>query len=349
MTKRLSILCLGSGAIGSYIGGSLASKGHNVVFFDRPETISKLKTNGIHIRPIDGPKIDLEIPFLTSDLRTILSEIKFDFSILAVKSYDTDELLLQWDEFSNQIPPVLCLQNGVENEAKIGRLIGDENVIAGTVTTAIGRDTDGTILVEKLRGIGISDRHFLSKIIVEAAEEAGLKSVSFPDERNMKWSKLLTNLTANASSAILNMTPGEILDNKKLFDMEIEQLRETLRVMNSMSIQICNLPGTPVKMFAFLVRYIPTFISKSILTKAMASGRGAKMPSFYIDLMSGRQKSEVEYLNGAVARFGADYGIKTPVNQFLTKTLIEITKGELPQSTYEKNPKKLLDSLKNYS
>ena len=345
MTKPLSVLCFGAGAIGSYVGGSLAAKGHNVVFYDRPETILKIMSNGIHIKPAGGPKLDLENPILTSDLNEVLNEIKFDFSILAVKSYDTDELLNQWQDFSEKIPPVLCLQNGVENEPKIEKLIGKENVIAGTVTTAIGKKDDGTIIVEKLRGIGVSGQHSLSELIIEGANQAGLNAVYFPDKKNMKWSKLLTNLTANASSAILNMTPGEILANKKLYDMEIEQLREALRVMDSMSIRVCDLPGTPVRLFAYLVRYLPTFLSKRILTKAMASGRGAKMPSFYIDLMSGRKKSEVEYLNGSVVRFGAGAGVETPVNRFLTETLLKITKGELPQSTYEKNPKKLLDSL----
>jgi 2-dehydropantoate 2-reductase len=348
MTKQLSILCFGAGAIGSYVGGSLAAKGHNIVFFDRPETILKIKSNGIHVKPAVGPKIDLDNPKLTSDLNAILNKIKFDFSIMAVKSYDTDELLLQWDGISGKIPPVLCLQNGVENESKIGSLIGEDNIIAGTVTTAIGKKDDGTIIVEKLRGIGISGNLTLSKIIIDAANEAGLNAIYYADKKNMKWSKLLTNLTANASSAILNMTPGEILDNKKLYDLEIEQLRETLRVMESMAIRVCDLPGTPVKLFAFLVRHIPTFLSKKILTKAMASGRGAKMPSFYIDLMSGRKKSEVEFLNGAVVRFGAANGVDTPVNRFLTKTLIEITKGILPQSMFEKDPDKLVIALTGY-
>ncbi len=343
--KKLSILCFGAGAIGSYIGASLAASGHHVVFLDRPETVNKIKKNGIHLSLIDGTEINIKNPVLTSDLNSILKEIKFDFSILAVKSYDTEELLSQWSGLEQIIPPVLCLQNGIENELKIGKLIGEENVIAGSVTTAIGKKENGTITVEKLRGVGISSNHILSRLIISEMSKAGLNAIQFSNANSMKWSKLLTNLTANASSAILSMTPAEILSDKLLYKMEIEQLRETLRVMQRIGIPVCNLPGTPVKLFAFLIRYVPRFLSKGVLTKAMASGRGAKMPSFYIDLVSGRKKSEVEFLNGTVARVGDKHNIDTPVNKLLTQILMSITEGNIDKAEFFNNPKKLLSLL----
>jgi 2-dehydropantoate 2-reductase len=262
-----------------------------------------------------------------------------------VKSYDTEELLSQWNGLEQKIPPVLCLQNGIENELKIGKLIGEENVIAGTVTTAIGKNENGIITVEKLRGVGISSNHVLSSLIISEMSEAGLNAIQFSNPYSMKWSKLLTNLTANASSAILSMTPAEILSDNLLFKMEIEQLRETLRVMQRIGIPVCNLPGTPVRLFAFLIRFVPRFLSKGILTKAMASGRGAKMPSFYLDLVSGRKKSEVEFLNGTVARFGDKHNIDTPINKLLTQTLMSITEGSLDKTEFINNPNKLLSLL----
>lgn len=53
------------------------------------------------------------------------------------------------------------------------------------------------------------------------------------------------------------------------------------------------------------------------------------MPSFYIDLHAGRGKSEVEWLNGAVARYDEKAGIPTPVNRVLTDTLMALTRGEI--------------------
>jgi len=47
----------------------------------------------------------------------------------------------------------------------------------------------------------------------------------------MKWSKMLTNLPANATAAILDMTPAEVFSHPSLFQLEMRMLREALAVM----------------------------------------------------------------------------------------------------------------------
>jgi len=286
--KKLKILCFGAGAIGSYVGGSLATRGHEVHFIDRPETIEKIKKFGIRLVLPEG-SFDIVPDYLWSSFDEAIRENQFNFSIVAVKSFDTETLIESWSDKKALIPPVLCLQNGVENEIKISSVLGPEKTISGTVTTAIGRIENG-IIVERLRGIGIEKKNALTENIITIMNEAGLKAVGFKDEKSMKWSKLLTNLTTNASSAILGMTPAEILSDSDLFKIEIEQLRETIRVMRAHRISVTDLPGTPVKLFAIIVEKLPHLISKMILKKAISGGRGGKMPSFYLDLKSNRKK-----------------------------------------------------------
>ena len=66
------------------------------------------------------------------------------------------------------------------------------------------------------------------------------------------------------------------------------------------------------------------------------------MPSFHIDLHSGRGLSEVDYLNGAVVRFGERHNVPAPINYFLNETLLTLTAGTLPVDTYANQPEKLL-------
>jgi 2-dehydropantoate 2-reductase len=70
------------------------------------------------------------------------------------------------------------------------------------------------------------------------------------------------------------------------------------------------------------------------------------MPSFHIDLHAGRGKSEVDFLNGAVVRFGDKLGIPTPVNRILNQTLLALTRGEIALDTYAGNPDKFLAAIK---
>ena len=69
------------------------------------------------------------------------------------------------------------------------------------------------------------------------------------------------------------------------------------------------------------------------------------MPSFHIDLHSGRGKTEVDYLNGAVVRFGEQTGVPTPVNRLLNETLQAMTAGELDPKKYSRQPDMLLKQI----
>jgi 2-dehydropantoate 2-reductase len=111
--------------------------------------------------------------------------------------------------------------------------------------------------------------------------------------------------------------------------------------MAKLCLPVVDLPGTPVRALAFAAS-LPAWASKPFLAKAAGAGRGRKMPSFHIDLHSGRGRSEVEYLHGAVARAGAEAGVPTPVNSFLTATLLGLTRGEMPREKFARQPDKLL-------
>jgi 2-dehydropantoate 2-reductase len=342
----LEILVFGAGAIGTYIGGSLAYAGHHTVFLERPEVAETIRQNGIKLlvraTTADASSLTLSPSAYNcvGSLPEALALGPFDIAFYALKSFDTPAFIASLP--ASPLPPVLCLSNGIDNEPALADAIGAEKVIAGTVTTAVGRRTAGDVIIERLRGIGIAGDTPLTSRLASAMNAADLNAHRYPNAADMKWSKMLTNLLANASSAILNLPPDRIFAHPGLFRLEIEQLREALRVMRACGIHTVNLPKTPVKALAFAVQHLPLAISRPILYKAVGAGRGGKMPSFHIDLYGGRGQSEVGYLNGAVARYGEQTGVPTPVNRLLTETLLALTRGEIPLETYALQPEKLL-------
>jgi 2-dehydropantoate 2-reductase len=94
-----------------------------------------------------------------------------------------------------------------------------------------------------------------------------------------------------------------------------------------------------------LIWGLPTSISRPLLAKLIGGGRGKKMPSFHIDLHSGKGQSEVDQLNGAVARAGRTLDIPTPVNRLLAETLLTLTSGDIALNTYSCNPAEFLKLL----
>lgn len=342
--NSFTILCFGAGAIGTYIGGSLALQGHTVVFLELPEVAAQLRTSGLRLSFDDGEK-RIPDPQMVTSLAEGLTRGPFDLAIFALKSFDTQAVLKSLSPLIDSLPPILCLQNGVDNEPALAAVLGQDKVIAGTITSSIGRRGPGDIVLERLRGVGVDAGHPISPSLVDAMTSAGLNARLYSNAPNMKWSKLLTNLLANATSAILNMTPGEIFAHSRLYRLEINQLRETLGVMAAQRIHPVNLPGTPVRLLAFCVRSLPPALSQPILRRVLSGGRGGKMPSFHLDLHSGRGKSEVDYLNGAVVRHGERLGIPTPVNRMLNTTLLALTSREQSLDTYAGQPEKLLALL----
>ena len=351
---QLKILSFGAGAIGTYIGGSLALAGHSLVFLERPEMVDELRERGLRLDLSVDKRRDAKSAYLVDpsmfvvagSLEDALKYGPFDVAIFALKSFDTATALEGMKPFVGKLPPVLCLSNGVDNEPLLAGVLGEEKVIYGTVTTAIGRRGLGDIVLEKLRGIGITSTHPISSRLIAAAKSAYLNPRSFSDPVAMKWSKMLTNLIANPASAILDMTAADIFANKDLYAMEIAMLRECLSVMEAQGIPVVDLPGTPVRALAYATR-LPLWLSKPLLSKAAGGGRGSKMPSFHIDLHSGRGKSEVDYLHGAVVRAGEKAGLPTPVNKLLTETLLGLTNGEISLETYAGQPEKFLEQLKS--
>jgi 2-dehydropantoate 2-reductase len=351
-SEKLKILSFGAGAIGTYIGGSLALAGHEVVFVEQPAVAEELRKTGLsldlHIDSRRGEKgvFNIKSPAVTfeSSLDGALARGPFDVSLFALKSFDTASALEGIRGLAAKMAPILCLQNGVDNEPAIAAALGTDKVIYGTVTSAVGRLSAGSIVLEKLRGIGVATGHPLSEKLTAALDGALLNARLYPNAADMKWSKMLTNLVANASSAILDMTAGEIFSHPGLFQMEMRMLKETLAVMSAQGIKVTDLPGTPVRALAWGTR-LPGIIARPIMTKAIGGGRGGKMPSFHIDLHAGRGKSEVDYLNGAVVRAGEKLGVPTPVNRVLTNTLLALTRGEQSMEAYSRKPEKLLELI----
>src|SRR5512137_2626592 len=335
-SKSISALIFGAGAIGTYVGGSLVLAGHRVVFVEQPPVAAELRERGLRLnvsidkhRRASEPFVILPDSFgCASSLGEAIQGEPFDVAIFAMKSFDTAAALEQVKPFADQMPTLLSLQNGVDNEPAIAAVLGPERVIAGTVTCSIARRAAGDIVLEKARGIGIAAGLPLSKRLAEAFNEAGLNARLYPRAAEMKWSKLLANLPGTATAAIVDMTPGEVFAHPGLYDLEIRIGHEALAVMAAQAIHPVNLPEMPVRALAMAL-HLPSFLARPVLQKVVGGGRGGKMPSFHIDLHAGRRKSEIEWLQGAVVRYGEKFGVPTPVSRVLTKTLLAMVRGEI--------------------
>src|ERR1051325_6004367 len=179
---KLNVLLFGAGAIGTYVGGSLALTGHQLVFVEQAKVVEELREHGLRLDlPLDRRRQTNEASRLEPAAFRIVASLEdalrygpFDVALFALKSFDTRSALEGMKPFADKMPPILCLSNGVSNEPAIARALGKDRVIYGTVTSAVGRRDAGDIVLEKLRGMGVARGHPLSEKLNSALDKAYL-------------------------------------------------------------------------------------------------------------------------------------------------------------------------------
>lgn len=277
-----------------------------------------------------------------------------DFILLTVKTPAVPQAIEQLQQARLDLDrcSLVSLQNGVGSEERLIKAFGANRVMAATITVPIRTPEVGVIEVSKAKGgVGVAavdaGQSEPCEILAQALNQAGLITQIYDDYRAMKWSKLLLNMVNNATAAILNQPPIEIIANPSLFNLEIEALQEAVAVMQAMHLRGVKLPGYPSDWLAWAMgqRWLPKPLLRPIMRPFMVSGRGNKMPSLQIDLAAGRTTSEIEALNGAVVQAGRAHGLPTPVNQTLTEILHGLVHGTLDWAEYQHQPEKLLRAV----
>ncbi|HEY43147.1 MAG TPA: ketopantoate reductase family protein [Anaerolineae bacterium] len=331
-------LVFGTGAVGGLLGTRLALAGQRVTFLTRPKLARIVQDQGIKVTG-DGPPGWLQTPTVITSYEQAFDPHPPDIILLTVKAYDCQEAADIIRETTEDPPPVVCFLNGIGNEAILASAFGAERVIPATSTTAVQMIEPGILSVERERGCGLASGHPLRPKLHSEMSVAGLNPHLYRDPERMKWSKLLTNIVTNASSAITGWLPAQILDHPQLFRVEIEALREAVRVMHCKGFSPQNLPKVPVGLLGRAIS-LPASLIQPILRRVVSTGRGDKLPSFNYDIARGR--SEVGWLNGAVVDEGARVGVPTPANHTLTEVMLGLVEGRIDPDQYRNRPERLV-------
>jgi len=307
----MNVYVVGAGAVGTYLGDKLSNADTTIQYAPR--------------------RLD------------DVERVEADLAIVAVKAYDTDQAIatLQQALGADSHATIVCPQNGVGNEEKLAAVFGADAVVACSLTVAVDRTRDGEVVPSNEGGLGLAP---VGKVahnwLVAAFEQSGLPVKVYSDYRALKWSKLALNIVANASCAILNVLPERLLTMDQMFSLEVRAQRETAAVMKALGVKAVDLPRYPVRALQGLVG-LPTPVARMILANRIAGGRGRKPPSLLLDLRAAKGRTEVEVLNGAVARAGRELGVQTPVSTVLARVLDDI--AHMPQlwAKYRERPQAL--------
>lgn len=317
----MNVAIVGAGAMGCFVASRLVEvDGVDVTLVGRPRFVDAFATRG-------GLQVNEEGDISVIGDITPASEIgaDADLVILTVKSYDSEDTANQVLAAYGVDTPVLSLQNGVGNEQTLVET-GFTRVLAGSLTTPVSVLGPANIRIDKASSsVGLAswtspaDGDLVN--VFDMFDRSTFEATRYGSAKNLKWTKLLMNMVGNASSAILDQTPDVVFSDARLVNLEIGAWREALRVMSAAGVAPVKVGSYPFRLLGPAIRYLPKPVIRPIMRSQVIGGRGKKMPSLHIDVHRGRGRSEVAWLNGAVAQLGDEVGVDTPINRLFTETV----------------------------
>jgi 2-dehydropantoate 2-reductase len=335
------VLIIGAGAVGSWVGARLALSGAAVTLVGRGPLVEAARASGLTLIEPEGERRTAPLSAYTS-LADALDAAAYDLGILTAKAYDTAEVVAGLAAASNP-PPVLSLQNGIGNEELLAGALGPDKVIAGAIETPVSIPSPGAVMAHRPRyraGLAPVGPGAPAQGAAAALSRARLQVDLYDDFRRLKWSKLLLNLPANAACAILDWTPAQLMAHPAMARLEARAWQEAFRVMAAQGLSPVSLAGYPLAALAPLVTRLPAGVLARGLRQTVAGGRGSKSPSLRASLAAGK-RSEVAWLNGAVAAAGVRLQLPTPVNHAYTDILSALAQGRDDWSGWRNQPQRL--------
>ena len=200
---------------------------------------------------------------------------------------------------------ILCVQNGLYSEDLVKDLVKDRALVLRAITQVGGVLVRPGVVDHTVAGYTLIERHPQSAAIAAVLTEAGLDGRVIPDIKKEMWRKAVFNCVINPTTSLIGCDVGGIVD-PQLNSLKRQIIDECLAVARADGVTFEDLSadaqGAKAEDFVALI------------DRVFAGAR--TIASMRQDLMKGR-KTEIDHMNGAVAKLGAQYGIPCPVNAAL--------------------------------
>ena len=345
MNKRIAVV--GAGALGGYVGGSLAHLGHDVTLIDAwPEHIETIRARGLEL---DG--VTPEERFTVRKAKTMhLTEVQslarapVDIGFVAVKSYDTRWATELIAPYLSSRGFIVSLQNCL-NEETIAAVVGWGRVV-GVIASLISVDLYEAGRIRRTVAKG-GDKHTVFRVgephgrATPRVEELAnwLRGIdSSKVTTNLwgeRWSKLVQNGMGNGVTAASGLTSPACLGNDRIRRFQIALAGEGVRVGQALGYQLEKIRGVEPEKLARAAegdREALASVESVLIPKAGDNPRAdIQRPSMAQDVLKGR-RTEIEQMNGYIARKGAEVGVSAPSHVKLTELVLKIERGELKPS-----------------
>ena len=302
----MKIIIAGAGAMGSRFGLMLHRAGNEVVLVDGwMEHVKAINENGLKAN-FNGENLNVKLPAYYKNHLDI--EFEADLVIVFTKAMQLDDMMQSIKGVLHDETKVLCLLNGIGHEEILEKYVPLKNILLGNTMWTAGMMGPGEV---KLFGDGSVELQNLAngqeKMAIEMAAvltEAGLNAKYADNILHSIYKKACVNGTMNGLCTLLEVNMagfGETSEADAIVEAIVGEFAAVAKV-----------EGVELNVSDVLKQIKGCYNRETI---------GEHFPSMHQDLITNNRLTEIDYINGAVARKGRKYQIATPYCSFLTQLI----------------------------
>ncbi len=299
---------VGGGALGSLLAAKLAPLLDLWLITGWAEQAAAIRRSGLTLIELDGSETQtaMQVAERTEDL-----PVAVDLALIAVKSHDTPRAAQKAAQVLAPDGLALTLQNGLGNLEVIAQVVGPARAAQGV--TAMGATLLGP---GRVRFAGAGPTHLAGSAeqaarldaVAHIFRQAGFETYCTADVAGLVWGKLVVNAGINALTALLRVPNGVLLDQPAARSLMAAAAQEAAAVAAAQGITL-------------------PFADPVARVEQVARATAANRSSMLQDVLR-QAPTEVDVINGAVARLGHRWGVPTPVNNVLVELVTAL------QATY---------------
>ena len=292
---------MGCGAVGSLFAANLAQLDDVEVWaYDVSQAhVDAINANGLRLT---GAGDVVGHPRATTDPAAVPP---CDFGIVATKAMQTEGAIAATAHVFTD-GAVATVQNGVGNEEVVAGHVA--RVIRGTTFPA-GKILEPGVVQWDVKGdttLGPFEpkpaRTDEIERLADACTRGGMPTAAVADARPAQWRKVIFNASTNPVGALTGLTHGRVCERPDLRAIVSTLVDEGKAVAAAQGI---TLDADPEELIDHAAK------------PEIAYGHKASM----LQDIEARRATEIDFLNGGIARFGRELGVATPLNDAITSLI----------------------------
>lgn len=311
----MRVAVIGAGAVGGTIAALLARAGHDVEVTARGDNLAAITADGIRLSGAWGDYTASVAAGTTLSRAPALA-------VVATKALDAETAMRENAEWLSGIP-VVVVQNGMRSLETARRVLPRSDIIGGLALYAASYLAPGVVAVTTPGSTYLgNDGPGLEVHYAASVLGAVMPVTQTANFAGAQWTKLIVN-QINALPAITGLSAQATIGDGRLRRILTRSMKEAVTAGVASRVRFARLQGLSNGVLR-LFRVLPVAVGQ--LLPLVMKWRIGPTPNPGSTLQSIRrgQKTEIDYLNGAVVDAGARVLVPTPVNAALVAMVHEV-------------------------